>query len=331
VALKKMKDEDWEVLFIDDEEGIRSVVSIELIDAGYKVLTAANGESGIELCKEESPQIISTDIRMRGIDGIEFLKRVKETYPEKEVIVVTGYGEMDVAIRALRLDASDFITKPINNEALFVALERAKERYSTRKEVYDYTTLIEERWMDTAEELARTFDFQENLIESSIDGIMGCDKGGMVVTFNKSIERMLGYSKDEVIGKMSFNDFFPVGSAETLKNKLYSEEYGGENQLFLFENNLVTRDGDKIPVQLSAMVLYEEDREIGLVGFFRDLREMRRLEQQFDDRARLLHQDKMMSLGRLAASVVHEINNPLAGMKRMNRKIWIRFRSISDS
>jgi len=314
MAFKKMNDIDWEVLFIDDEEGIRNVVSIAIMDAGYKVLTAADGQSGIELCKRESPQIIITDIRMPGINGIEVLKRIKETDPEKEVIVVTGYGDMDMAISALQLDASDFITKPINNEALFVALERAKERYKNRKELQDYASLMEERWIDTAEELARTFNFQKNLIESSIDGIIGCDKNGKIITFNKSMEKMLGYPKDEVLGKMSFNKFFPVGSAEKLKDKLYSEEYGGENRLFLFENNMITRSGDKIPVQLSAMVLFEENKEIGLVGFCRDLREMRRLEQQFDDQARLLHQDKMMSLGRLAASVVHEINNPLAGM-----------------
>jgi signal transduction histidine kinase len=67
-------------------------------------------------------------------------------------------------------------------------------------------------------------------------------------------------------------------------------------------------------VQLSATVLFEYDQEAGFVGFFKDLRELRRLEQKFADQERLLHQDKMMSLGRLAASVVHEINNPLSGI-----------------
>ncbi|MBL7177793.1 MAG: response regulator [Desulfobacteraceae bacterium] len=309
-----MNEKDWKVLCIDDEEGILKVFSITLADAGYEVLTARDGESGIQLCKEKAPQILITDIRMPGMDGIEVLKRIKETDPDKEVIVVTGYGEMDMAIRALQLDASDFINKPINDEALFVALERAKKRYTTRQELQGWATLMEERWLETAEELARTFNFQKNMIESSIDGIMGCDKDGKVVTFNKSIERMLGYSKGEVLGKMPFNVFFPVGEAEKLKEELYSEKYGGKNRLFIFENNLITKEGHKIPVQLSATILFEEDEEIGMVGFFRDLREIRRLEQQFDDQARLLHQDKMMSLGRLAASVVHEINNPLAGM-----------------
>ncbi|MCP4667464.1 MAG: response regulator, partial [Deltaproteobacteria bacterium] len=121
----KMKQKDWKVLIIDDEEGIRKVMSITLEDAGYEVLTAGDGERGIQLCRRESPHIVITDIRMPGMDGIEVLKRVKENHPDKEVIVVTAFGDLDIAIRALQLDASDFITKPVNSEALFVALERA--------------------------------------------------------------------------------------------------------------------------------------------------------------------------------------------------------------
>jgi PAS domain S-box-containing protein len=309
-----MSQRKWKVLIIDDEEGIRNVLSITLTDAGYQTLTAGDGKRGIQLCQEKSPQIVITDIRMPGMNGIDVLKRIKEQDPDREVIVVTAFGEMEFAIRALQLDASDFITKPINDEALFVALERAKERFNTRKELKDYTALIEERWMDTAEELARTFNFQSNLIQSSIDGIMGCNKDGKIITFNRSLEEMLGYSEDEVRGKMTFNQFFQVGAAENFKEDLYSQEYGGQNRLFLYGSNLIGKTGRKIPVQLSATVLFEDNKEIGMVGFFRDLREMRRLEQQFADQARLLQQDKMISLGRLAASVVHEINNPLTGI-----------------
>lgn len=309
-----MTEKDWKVLIIDDEEGIRRVMSITLGDAGYQVLTAEDGEKGISLCQEESPQIVITDIRMPGMDGTEVLKKVKEADPNKEVIVVTAFGEIELAIRALQLDASDFITKPINDEALFVALERAKERYTTRKELNDYTALIEERWMDTAEELTRVFNFQENLIESSIDGIVGCDKEGKIVTFNKRLEQMLGYAKDEVLRQVSFNQLLPVGTANKFKEELYSEEYGGKNRLFLYETHLIAKTGENIPVQLSATVLFEENEESGLVCVIRDLREIRTLEQQFDHQTRLLQQHKMMSLGRLAASVVHEINNPLAGI-----------------
>jgi len=314
MSTRKETREGWNVLFVDDEEGIRKVMAITLEDAGYQVLTAPDGETALEICRKHSPQITITDIRMPGMDGIEVLRRIKEADPNKEVIVVTGYGEIEIAIQALQLHASDFITKPVHTDALLVALERAKERFTTRKELQDYTSILEERWMSTAEELARTFNFQKNLIDSSIDGILGCDKGGMVLTYNKSLERMLGFSKEEVVRTMNFSILFAPGEAERFREALASEEFGGRNRLYLFETHLLSKQKDQIPVQLSATVLNEGAEEVGMVSFIRDLREMRRLEQQCADQVQLLHQDKMMSLGRLAASVVHEINNPLAGI-----------------
>jgi two-component system NtrC family sensor kinase len=304
----------WKVLFIDDDEAIRKVMSIDLTDAGYKVFLAADGESGIDLLKRERCQMVITDIRMPGIDGIEVVRRIKEDDPDVEVIVVTGHGDMHLAIKALQLDASDFINKPIDHECLEVALKRAKERYTTRRDLKDYTALLEEKWMETAEKLAETYNFQKNLIESSIDGIMACDRGGMVITFNKSLETMLGYSKEEVLGVMAFDHVFPPGEAEKLNDALGSEEFGGKHCLSFYETTFIAKEGTEIPVQLSATVLFEDGEEVGLVAFIRDLRELRRLEQRFADQARLLHQDKMISLGKLAGSVAHEINNPLSGI-----------------
>jgi len=313
-GMEKMRQENWKVLVVDDEEGIRKVMSITLADAGYQVLTAEDGASGMRLCREESPQIVITDIRMPGMDGVELLRRIKEEDPDKEVIVITAFGELQIAVEALQLDASDFITKPIYEEALFIALERAKNRFATRRKLHDYTTLLEERWMDTADELARTIRFQKNLVHNSIDGIIGWDNRGTIVTFNKSLEKMLGYAQEEVRGKMTFERFFGREEAERFKKALLAEEHGGKNRLHLFEANLLDRGGEKIPAQLTATLLFEEDAEIGTVAFVKDLREIRRLEQEFDHQSRILHQDKMMSLGRLAASVAHEINNPLSGM-----------------
>jgi len=201
------------------------------------------------------------------------------------------------------------------NDASIHALRSARSKAGTPgKRRQNYAAFIEEKWMDTAEELARTFSFEKNLVESSIDGIMGCDKDGTIVTFNKSLERMLGYAQSEVCGKMAFDQFFHMGEAERFREKLYSEEFGGKNRLYLFETNLLDKTGNKIPVQLSATVMYERDEEIGAVAFIRDLREIRKQEQECDDQVRLLQHHKMISLGRLAASVVHEINNPLAGI-----------------
>ncbi len=305
---------DWKIVLIDDEADIRDVMRITLEDSGFSVATAQNGEEGLQRCEEIAPQIVITDIRMPKMDGIQVLKALKKQMPDIEVIVITAFGDMDIAIRALQLDASDFITKPINDEALHMALSRAKKRFITRKKLQEHTALLEKENARTTQELSKTVAFQRNLIESSIDGILACDEKEMVVVFNRSMEQLSGFQKSDVIGKKKYGDFFSSKIGQDLKSALAREDYGGRNRLFLYETHLLNHREEKIPVQVSAVVLAESGNKNGMVWFFRDLREIQRLEREISDQAKILHQDKMMSLGRLAASVVHEINNPLFGV-----------------
>jgi two-component system NtrC family sensor kinase len=309
----------WRVVLIDDEEDIRDVMSITLSDEGYQVDTAADGFVGVEKCKKNPPQIVITDIRMPGMNGIAVLEAVKKIDPNIEVIVFTAFAEMDLAIQALQLDASDFITKPVNDRALHLALKRARQRYTSRKQLQDYTALLVKEKAKTLQELMDVFSYQKNLIESSMDGILGMDRNDRIVTFNKSIESMLGFSRKVVLEKMTINDFLLPDEIDRLKNALMSEHYGGKDRLFLYETTLLDKKQRKIPVQISATTLFKHDRLNGWVCFIRDLRKMRRLEREMADQAQILHQDKMMSLGRLAASVVHEINNPLSGILNYSR------------
>ena len=187
-----MMENNWKVLLIDDDPGIRRILSIALQEAGYNVVTAPDGETGIRLCRIESPQIVITDIGLPGIDGLEVLKRIKEMDEDMEVIVSTAYTEIALAVKAMQLDATGFVTKPVSEEALTQALKRAKERYTKGKDLEHYTSLMEEKWMDTMEELAQTFLFQKTFIESSIDGLIACDRNQNVFIFNESMETMLG-------------------------------------------------------------------------------------------------------------------------------------------
>lgn len=116
------------VLLVDDEEGIRNVLSISLADAGYEVYAAGSLEEGLEMFRRLSPAIVLADIKMPGGDGMELLRQVKEESRTTEVIMITGYGDLDLAARSKELEAADFVTKPISQEALDVAMARAKER-----------------------------------------------------------------------------------------------------------------------------------------------------------------------------------------------------------
>ncbi len=146
---------EWTIVLIDDEPDIREVVSLVLTDAGFAVETADNGRAGVELCETLCPQIVVTDIRMPGMDGIEVLEHLKKHRPDIEVIVITAFGELDLAIRALQLDASDFITKPVSDPAIHLALKRAMERYRSRQQLRDYARYLEQENINQAKLMHR--------------------------------------------------------------------------------------------------------------------------------------------------------------------------------
>ena len=131
------------LLLIDDEEGIRNVLGIVLADLGYHVVTAENGLEGLEMFRAHRPPIVITDIKMPVMDGIELLKRIKGKDPDTEVIVLTGHGDMDLAIQCLKLEATDFVTKPISDDALDIALRRANEKIDLRTQLQNYTQNLE--------------------------------------------------------------------------------------------------------------------------------------------------------------------------------------------
>jgi YesN/AraC family two-component response regulator len=131
------------ILLVDDEEGIRKVLNISLSDVGYDVFTAENGEQALSIFKDINPPIVLTDIKMPGMDGIELLQKIKHENPDTEVIMITGHGDMDLAIKSLKYDATDFITKPIRDDALEIALKRAHDKIIMRQKLREYTENLE--------------------------------------------------------------------------------------------------------------------------------------------------------------------------------------------
>ena len=113
------------ILLVDDEEGIRKVLSISLEDCGYRVSTAQNGEEALRIFRQVQPQIVLTDIKMPGMDGIELLQRIKEESPDTEVIMITGYATVEVAREALGKGAFDFIAKPFKPNDLREVIVKA--------------------------------------------------------------------------------------------------------------------------------------------------------------------------------------------------------------
>ncbi len=131
------------ILLVDDESDIRDVLRLPLSDLGYEVLEAENGEEALSLFETLKTPVVVTDIKMPGMDGLELLQKIKQINPETEVIMITGHGDMELAVKSLKYDATDFITKPINVDVLEIALRRASERIINRQKLKEYTLSLE--------------------------------------------------------------------------------------------------------------------------------------------------------------------------------------------
>jgi len=146
------------LLVIDDERPILDVLEVSLAGEGYEVMTAENGQQGLKIFEEFGPKVVLTDIKMPGIDGIEVLERIKAIDKEAEVIVITGHGDMDSAVAALQHGASDFINKPIRNEVLTLALERAEKKLEISQRLRDYTENLEQKVEECTIELRQAHE-----------------------------------------------------------------------------------------------------------------------------------------------------------------------------
>ena len=123
------------ILLVDDEELLRLTVSRDLQDAGYAVETVEDGHQACASLAENSYDMVVTDLVMEGIDGMQVLKEAKHRDPTCGVILLTGYGNMDSAIEALRRGADDYLLKPYQREELFLRLARCLEKGKLRREL----------------------------------------------------------------------------------------------------------------------------------------------------------------------------------------------------
>lgn len=122
------------ILVVDDEASARGALSEILSDEGYKVRTAADGFRALAAVDEFAPDVILTDLKMPGMDGLSLLERLQTDQADTAVILMTAFGAVESAVEAMRAGAADYLTKPLNSDELLVVLERCLEGVSLRRE-----------------------------------------------------------------------------------------------------------------------------------------------------------------------------------------------------
>jgi DNA-binding NtrC family response regulator len=134
------------VLLVDDDENFRRVQEYQLAKAGYRVTSCADGASALNAFREELHDLVVTDIRMAGLDGLELLARLKAISPDSPVIVVTGHGSIETAVEAMKEGAFDFLTKPFPVDQLRLTLQRALEMARLKHENRELRRVVAARF-----------------------------------------------------------------------------------------------------------------------------------------------------------------------------------------
>ena len=114
----RLAGEEMKILVVDDEEGARELFNTILSDEGYEVSLAVNGEDALSHMKNASFDLVVTDIKMPGMDGLQLLQEIRKTGSKADVIMVTAYGEVESYLKAMSLGAAEYINKPIRIKEL---------------------------------------------------------------------------------------------------------------------------------------------------------------------------------------------------------------------
>ena len=122
------------ILIVDDEANARTALAELLRDEGFQIETAADGFKALPKLEDFRPDLLLTDLKMPGLDGLELMRRAREGDPEIAAVVMTAYGAIDTAVAAMRQGAADYLTKPINVDELLIVMDRVLERQRLQRE-----------------------------------------------------------------------------------------------------------------------------------------------------------------------------------------------------
>jgi DNA-binding NtrC family response regulator len=220
-----MKDK---ILIVDDERSIRVGLKGLLAKEGYEVSIAESGEEAIRFLNNQSFDLVLTDLRMPGTDGVSLLKRIKEKYPDTLVMMMTAYGSEKIAVEAMKAGAHDYIVKPFDNEEVKILVHQVLEQVALRREVQQLHERLNaafrfENILGTSPAMQRVFDIVKKVAATDLTVLITGESG----TGKELIANALHQNSPR-----KGNPFIKVNCAAMARELVESELLGHEKGAF---------------------------------------------------------------------------------------------------
>ena len=217
------------ILVVDDEPDVGMIFHRVLGDAGYDVVSAASGNECLRALKKQSPDLVFLDLRMPGMDGVEALRRLRETHPDLTVVIMTAYQTVGSAVETMRLGAYDYLIKPLETEKVLsiakqaLALGKVSGRAPAAKALAAAEVMPAEGLVAASPEMKRTFSMVEKVAPTDMTVLILGESGTGKEVFARAIHRMSA-RKDK--------PFIVVDCAALPESLIESELFGYEKGAF---------------------------------------------------------------------------------------------------